>query len=1180
LRLFKAFASWTRHLYPVVLAGLILTGTAVAQLDQGAITGVARDSTGAVVPHASVSLTNTDTNFTVQATTNGSGVYVFDPIKIGHYSVLVAASGFKSTTLSGLELNVNQRLEADVRLQVGGNNESVQVNADAAPLLQSQDASVGQVMSQQQINDVPLNQRNYVFLAQLSSGVVPSNGGRGAGNGDFNSNGERETQNNFILDGVDNNSNSIDFLNGASYNVKPPPDALQEFKIQTADSSAEFGHSAGGVVNASIKSGTNQFHGDAWEYIRNNDLGEAPPTEWQSPTIRSVQPYHQNQFGATIGGPIVKNKLFFFGDYEGNRIIEDFPEISSTPTNLMQSDPGNFSELLNPALTGQSQPWIVFEPNSGGGTGGTDYLGSACGNPKNVMCASEINPTALKLFQAAYPKPNAGIAGQTYNNYDWSQANSDITNQFDVRVDYNLSARDQVFGRVSWADENRYVAAPLGPVFDGGGTDDDGTFINHAKNAAFSWNHVFSPNLINQARFAYNNGSFAWFQQSFNNGNLDGQYGLGGLAPYSAALGNGGLPQIFVNQFPEIGPPLFQPSPEGQNGYQIIDDATKIYRNHSFKFGVDFQNIRNSVYQPEFGKGAYNYGGGLTSLPGSSFPSGYGLADFLSDEMDEGFVSSPTPSNLGRWYRAAYFQDDWKASKNLTVSYGVRYDYFGLPVERLDHQAEFYSTGPLNVPAGGSGVYLLPNSQRNVVLNPAFLADLAEDNVTVQYTSNRSLLNAQHANFAPRFGLSYQATNKVVIRSGFGLYYSGIENFGNFVNLGTNYPFDTEQFFPEPSCLPNNCPSDGLKLETGPPSTGLSAPTLVGVDHDVKTSYSMQQNLSVQYALTNNTSVTVAYVGSESRHLGVVNFPDSSTELLPTGVSNIPYEPFPAFGSIHGLTFGAEASYNSGQVKVERRFTKGLSFLGSYTWSHNLDDSREPLPDSFDGGNRNFNILGISPDYGDSPFDVRQRFTFTGTYALPVGKGQRFLNRGGVANYLLGGWTDTLLFLSQTGTPFTVASNTATVNGAGAFPYLIANPFKGGGTPPTSNPSITCPTKVRTLTHWFNPCAFADPPLPGVITAPLAGAQNVLPFLGSPRSQIHGPGYERINMTLTKNFPTIKEQYLQFRADAFNLFNTPSWGGPANQSTGEQGGLINGPAFFGNYTPDARFFQLAAKYYF
>jgi hypothetical protein len=1162
---------------------LLFTHPVFAQLDEGAITGTVTDPQGAAVPQANVQLTNIDTNFVLETHTDKSGVYTFQPIKIGHYSVAISAPGFSTTTRNGLELQVNQRLEADVRLKVGSTTQSVQVNAASSALLQTQDASTGQEMTTSQINDIPLNQRNYVFLAQLSTGVNSSNGSRGEGNGDFNANGQRATENNFILDGVDNNSNSIDFLNGASYNVKPPPDALQEFDIQTADSSAQFGHSAGAVVNASIKSGTNQFHGDAWEYLRNNDLGEATPTEWASGVTHptTVEPYHQNQFGFTFGGPILENKLFFFGDYEGNRIIEDFPSISSVPTALMQSDPGNFSELLNPTLTGQSTPWQLFEPNSDGGTNQTAYLGSACGNAKNVMCASEINPIALKLFQAAYPRANTGPVGQTYNNYSWNQAITDITNQFDVRVDYNLSARDQVFGRVSWAHENKYVSAVLGPVFDGGGTDNDGTFINNAKNSVFSWNHVFSPTLINQARFAYNWGYYTWFEQSYNNGSLDAQYGLGGLAPYSPSLGNGGLPQIYVNEFPEIGPPLFQPSPEGQNVYQIIDDATKIYGNHSFKFGVDFQNVRYSVYQPTFGKGAYNYGGGLTAWQGSPYPSGYGLADFFADEMDATYVSNPTPTNNGRWYRSAYLQDDWKVTPRLTLNLGVRYDYFSPPVERNDKQAEFYPTGPINVAGGGTGVYVLPKSQENVPLSPIYLNDLAADNITLKYSSNRSLLSAQHANFAPRVGVSYQISDKLVMRSGFGLYYDGVENLGNYVNLGANYPFDVEQNWFSPSCAPNNCPSDGIKLATGPPSGSLSAPTLTGWDPNIHTPYTMNQNLSLQIAVAHNTSATLSYVGSEARHLAVVVWPDGTTALLPPGQSNQPYEPYPAFnGNIHMITYAAIENYNSLQAKIERRYSNGLSFLSSYTWSHSLDDSREPLPSSGDGGDRSYNILGLRADYGNSPYDVRERFVFTGTYEIPVGVGRQYLSKRGVVDTLVGGWNSTALFRTQTGNPFTVGSNTPTVNGAAAFPSLVGDPFKGGGTPPASNPNITCPATVRTRANWYNPCAFVDPPLPGTITAPITGAANVLPYLGSPRSQISGPGYERIDMTLTKNFTTFENQYLQFRADVYNLFNTPSWGLPSNQSTSSIGGQITGNAFLGNYSPDARFFQLALKYYF
>lgn len=1181
--------SW-RFLLLIML--LAIPRLSLGQLDQGAITGTVTDPKGAAVAHASVHLTDTDTNLVFDAQTDGSGVYTFQPIKIGNYTVTVSAQGFATVTKNGLELHVNDRLQANVQLTVGSVTETLQVTAQGTPLLQTQDATTGQVMTEAQINDIPLNQRNYVFIAQLSAGVNPSNGSRGEGNGDFNANGQRATENNFILDGVDNNSNAIDFLNGASYVVKPPPDALQEFKIQTSDSSAEFGHSAGAVVNASIKSGTNHFHGDVWEYIRNNDLGEASPTEWSEGVVTptTVLPYHQNQFGGTLGGPILRNKLFFFGDYEGNRILLSSPELSSAPTQTMitsLSTTGNLdlSELLTPANTGVSGPWYVYEPNSGG----TTALGSACGNPQNVMCASEIDSVAKKLFLAAYTKGNSGTTSlantggsdQVYNNYSWTQATTDNTDQFDARVDYNISAKDQIFGRVSWSNENKTVTAPLGPIFDGGGTFDDGTFFNHGKNAAFSWNHVFSPSLINQARFSYNWGFFSWFSQSYNNGNLDSQYGLGGLQAYSAALGNGGFPQIYVNEFPEIGPPLFQPSPEHQDSYQIIDDITKIHGNHSFKVGVDFQNLRYSVYQPTFGKGAYNYYGGMTSLPGSALPTGYGIADFLANQMDLGYESNPSQSQMGHWYRAAYFQDDWKVNRRLVLNLGLRYDYFSPPTEVNDHQAEFYPTGPINVAGGGTGAYLLPNSQKNVALSSLYTDQLTEDNITLSYSSNRSLLKAQHTNFAPRVGISYQPADKVVFRTGFGLFYEGVENLGNYVNLGENYPYDIEQNWPQPSCLPNNCPSDGLTLEDGPPSTGLSSPTLTGWDPKVRTSYTMNQNLMMQYAISNSMTATIGYVGSEARHLAVVVWPDGSTALLPPGESTIPYQPYPAFnGNIHSLTYGAIANYNSLQAKLERRFASGLSFLGSYTWSHNLDDSREPLPSNNDGGDRMYNVIGLRPDYGNSPFNVVHRFTFTGTYDLPFGVGRKYLNRKGVTDYLLGGWESTLLFRTQTGYPFTVGSNTATVNGASAFPYLIHSPFKGGGTPPPSNPTITCPATVRNRTNWFNPCAFADPPAASSVTAPITGAANILPYLGSPRSQISGPGYERIDMTVTKNFKTFETQYFQFRADVFNLFNTPSWGTPSQTSTSSIGGLITGNTFLGNYTPDPRFFQLALKYYF
>ncbi len=330
----------------VLMMTMGLGSTCLAQVDQGAITGVVQDSSRAVVPNAAITVTNTDTGLDFQAKTNASGIYVVSPLKIGNYTVTATADGFQTTTHENLHVDAQARLEVNLTLQPGAVSQTVTVS-DAPPLLETQTGAVGQVISTETINNTPLNGRNWVYIAQLTAGVAPPFGNtRGSGSGDFVANGQRAEQNNFILDGVDNNTNLVDFLNGSSYVMRPPPDALSEFSLQTSNFSAEFGHSAGGVMNASIKSGTNQIHGDVWEYLRNTNLDAI---NWNAGPNAVTPPYHQNQFGATLGFPIWKNKLFYFGDIEANRISISNPTPINVPTALMKQ--GNFSELLNGRLT-------------------------------------------------------------------------------------------------------------------------------------------------------------------------------------------------------------------------------------------------------------------------------------------------------------------------------------------------------------------------------------------------------------------------------------------------------------------------------------------------------------------------------------------------------------------------------------------------------------------------------------------------------------------------------------------------------------------------------------------------------------------------------------------------------------------------------------------------------------
>jgi hypothetical protein len=372
---------------------LSLAVAAMGQGDQGTITGVVQDSSGAVIPGAKITITDTDTGLAFQRTANGSGNYIFSPLKIGNYTLSASAPGFQTTSQENVHLDIQQRLNIVLTLKPGAASESVTVSAEA-PLEQTQDAAVGQVISAQTINDTPLNGRNWVYIAQLTAGVSPPFGNtRGSGTGDFLANGQNAEQNNFILDGVDNNTNLIDFLNGSSYVMRPPPDALAEFSLQTSDFSAEFGHSAGAVLNASIKSGTNQIHGDVWEYFRNTNL------DAQNWNAQTKGPYHQNQFGGTLGVPIWKNHLFYFGDMEANRITIANPSITSVPTALMRQ--GNFTELLNPSLTGQNEPIQLYQPNSGG----TQKL--SCNGTNNVFCQGQIDPVAQNILNL-YPNPNAG----------------------------------------------------------------------------------------------------------------------------------------------------------------------------------------------------------------------------------------------------------------------------------------------------------------------------------------------------------------------------------------------------------------------------------------------------------------------------------------------------------------------------------------------------------------------------------------------------------------------------------------------------------------------------------------------------------------------------------------------------------------------------------------------------
>jgi len=1164
-----------------------------AQTDQGAITGVVQDSTGAVIPNADVKATNVDIGLALQTKSNSSGVFVFSPLKIGNYTVSASSKGFKTLSHENLHLDIQQRLDVNFTLQTGDVTETVTVDSEA-PVLQTQESAVGQVISTKEINDTPLNGRNWVYIAQLTSGVAPPFGNtRGSGTGDFVANGQRAEQNNFILDGVDNNTNLVDFLNGSSYIIRPPPDALSEFSLQTSNFSAEFGHSAGAVLQANVKSGTNQIHGDLWEYFRNTNLDAI---NWNAGPHAVVPPYHQNQFGATLGFPIWKNKLFYFGDMEVNRISISNPTPINVPSALERQ--GNFSELLNGDLTGVGAPTKLYEPNSA-----DPNQPLVCNGQQNVFCANQINAVAKNILNL-YPAPNANN-GKLYNNYIVNVGNSDNTIQWDQRLDWNINAQDQSYARYSYLHEIKTNGLPLGPVLDGSGY--GGQYdTNLAMNFMGSETHIFTPTLTNELRFGYNWGVFNFQQPNASNAGLNSSLGLG-PQPSNLKPGHYGLPLGYVNgtiqQWGSTGI-----SRESQNVYQILDNVAKIWGNHSVKFGASFQAIRFYYIYAPADLGQYHWNGQYTGLVGGA-NTGSAVADMLVDQQNYATISVSPNVNDAQWYDAGYVQDDWRITRKLTLNLGVRYDYFQPYKENGGQQSNFVATGPLGI-GRGSGVLQFPKSQQNIVLGAPFLNALAKDNVTVQFVDNDRLVTSQKTDFAPRVGFAYSPRGNTVVRAGFGIFYGGLQSEGNG-NLGANFPWSNQASFFAPTCVTGNCPSlaaQGITLHAGllPATNGgqlqtfVSLPGFHSIDPEVKPPYTMTFSLGVQQQITPNMAFTLSYVGNLSRHLELYGAPNTAPGLWRPGTNTNPFNPFPDLGGIGEVHYAGVSTYNSLQAKVEKRYSHGLSFLATYTWSHALDDASDAGGLFTAIGNRQPALIPYIYELTNSIFDIRNRFTINGNYELPIGRGRAFLgNSSRWVDKIVGGWSSSLTFAAQTGTPFTVSPNISTASGGGARAFPVRDPFAGGGTPDPTNPSLTsCPAQVKTKLNYFNPCAFRNP-LPGEMIsdathpvgsvnpdgvpvkfqAPVTDRATAIALLGTPQNNVYGPGYYQVNMSLFKSFSTWREQSLQFRADAFNVLNHPTLGTP-NDSMNANGGLISGPKFFQNNTPDARFFQLALKYLF
>src|ERR1700722_726068 len=727
--------------FALVLLGLILPCQIWGQVDTGAISGTIKDTSGGTVAGARITLTNEGTGVSITTVSSSNGEYSFSPVKIGNYSVSVEFTGFQKVQQNDVTVEVQQKVLVDISLPPGQPSEVVVVNA-APPTLQTQDASVGQVIEERAVNALPLNGRNFTFLAQLSAGVTQDQQDtRGLGaSGSFAANGLRPAQNNYLLDGLDNNANLVDFLNGTAYAVRPPVDAIQEFKVETNNYSAESGRSAGAVLNATIKSGSNQFHGNVWEFFRNDKLDAANFFE-NSGGIPKGE-YRQNQFGFTFGGPIRRDKTFFFMYYEVTVIRQAIPSTNTVPTALERSSGyTNLSELLtqggtrtdvlgrtfalgqvfDPSTT-RAVTCGVADPVSGitapctGVPAGTQLGFVREPFPGNILPASRLDANAIKLLNL-YPAPN--LPG-LFNNYAANPKLSNNADQFDVRVDHNFSQKDSIFGRVSYVDNPTFIPGPFGGIADGGSFS-SGDQDAKSLNTVVSETHMFTPTLINEVRAGYNRISSSRLQPNANTTGIPDQFGIPGVPQ---ADSNGGLGRFFISGFNQLGSNQFLPSIELSTTSQVTDNLTKSLGRHTIKVGFQYQRLGFNILQPPSGRGAWSFSGVYSEIPSTSggntglaqllltpIPGTVtGAADFVGG-ADTVQASNIALTSMKRNYYAGYGQDDIKVTQKLTVNLGLRYEYFGQLLENYGAQSNFVPSATAG--AGGTSTFFLTNKRCN-----------------------------------------------------------------------------------------------------------------------------------------------------------------------------------------------------------------------------------------------------------------------------------------------------------------------------------------------------------------------------------------------------------------------------------------------------------------------------------
>lgn len=1054
-----------------------------AQIDNGSIVGTVRDATGAVVAGAQVSIINKATNVTVALHTNADGSYAALALIPGTYKVQATATGYSTDVDESVTVNVQTRAKVDFTLTAGKTQQQVEVHASGA-LLQTQTADVGGVIGSRQINDLPLNGRDYDTLALLEPGVYhdPSAEVSNPAEGRFSSNGNLELQNYFALDGIDNNSGSENLQEQSTQVIIPPPDALQEFRLQTRTYSTEFGTSAGAVVNASIKSGTNSFHGDAWDYFRNSALDAN--TYFNNATGVPIGHFNQNQFGGTLGGPVKHDKVFFFADYQGLINSQQQTVFSTVPTPAMKK--GDFSALastynLQPVANGQA--------------------GCIVNNVIQRGCIDPVGSTLLNL----YPDPNVGTGYNGSVNYKYVSNVPNHTYSTDGRIDATLDKSNQIFGRYSYYHSN--YESPLwtgNPVVGNGKFSTD--YILHNQSLALGWTYTPSSSLVNQAHFGFLRDYSHSDPVGLTVGkSLASNYGLKGI-PQNAE--SAGLPPIYIFGLTTLGSSIYRPQYQVSQVFQFIDDVYKLVGRHSLQFGYEYHRNTLNFFDLEAPQGAILGTGIYTNTPG------FAPAEFLLGDIGWIILENPLEVNNYLPGNSFYGQDTWRVTSNLTVNYGLRYELY--PPFWLNRQNRTANFSPANggsiITATNNGIY------------------------------GRTTIHPDNTNFSPRVGFAYHPAPPIVFRGGFGFFRQFINRIGSESMLQLNPPFLQDNFVQQQ--LGSTTPV--MQLKNGFPSAELAAqgiklPSLQirAQDPNQRTSYVEQASFGPQIQIRNNSVLALTYVGNWGRKMNRLRNANQGRVAGFSGGSPFITFPYPNLNTISQSVKGAgqhaflelatndgNTDYNALEVSLTRRMDRNLSYQISYTWAHNMADFADNLTNG-SPGDLPQNAYDYAHEMSYSPQDVRHRLVGNVLWVLPIGQGGWVLNNRGVASRLLGNWQFNAIASFQTGIPFTVTASDYSFTGGNhaSYPNCTGDPFAGASKNPKQYAGGNAPG------FFINPAAFTNP-APGTF--------------GSCRPRMfHGPGQEDVDLSLFKSFPLGHTRSVEFRGEAFNAFNHANFANPA-----------------------------------